>query len=321
MRFSLKLLCFLMCSAALTGQEDEANRGQLQEEQREINFDTFFYEALQQKAIGNFDKAIYALEECQDIDGENIAVLFEFSKNYFELSKYTESEYYANKALEIQAKNLYILRHLKEINLRQSDFEGAIKAQMRIIALRRDEEPEMIYIFIQAGKMDEAKDLLNNLISENRLPDSYEAIKQSLLQGKPQTLTEPEERTVSPQSNLDKLKDGYNEKKDYKSLIAVLDNELKTRQFSLLLEDSRLALSLYPEQAYIYLIHGIALYNFRKYREAIKILDNGREWIADDPKLEAKFYENLSLAHKALGENVKATEYYNHMIELKDGQK
>ena len=321
MSFSSKLICFLLCSAALTGQEDEAMRSQLQEEQQEINFDTFFYEALQQKAIGNFDKAIYALEECQDIDNENIAVMFEFSKNYFELSKYTESEYYANKALEIQAKNLYILRYLKEINLRQSDFEGAIKAQMRIIAERPDEEPDMIYIFIQAGKMEEAKDLVNKLTSENRLPDSFDAIKQSLLQEKSQTLAEPEERPVSPQSNLDKLKDTYKEKKDYKSLVAILDNELKNRQFSLLLEDSKLALSLYPEQAYVYLMYGIALNSFRKYREAIKVLDDGKEWIAADPVMEAKFYENLSLAHKALGENIKATEYYNKMIELKDGQK
>jgi len=310
-----------MFSAALFGQEDEAMRTQLQEEQQEINFDTFFYEALQQKAIGNFDKAIYALEECQDIDGENLAVMFEFSKNYFELSKYTESEYYANKALEIQPKNLYILRHLKEINLRQSDYEGAIKAQLRIIALKPDEEPEMIYIFIQAGKMDEAKDLLNKLILENRLPDSFDAIKQSLLQVKPQTLTEPEVKTVLPRSNLEMLKDVYKEKKDYKSLVAVLENELKTKQFSLLMEDSKLALSLYPEQAYIYLMHGISLNSFRKYREAINTFENGMEWIVDDPNTEAKFYEQLSLSHKALGENIKATEYYNKMINLKDGQK
>lgn len=316
----LKLLSFFFVSFAF-GQEDEAMRTQLKEEQQEINFDTFFYEALQQKAIGNFDKAIYALEECQDIDGENIAVMFEFSKNYFELSKYTESEYYANKSLEIQPKNLYILRHLKEINLRQSDYEGAVKAQIRIVALKPDEEPEMIYIFIQAGKMDEAKDLLNKLISENRLPDSFDAIKHSLLQDIPQALTEPEVKPLLPQSNLEKLRDVYKEKKDYKSLISVLENELKTKQFSLLMEDSKLALSLYPEQAYIYLMHGISLNSFRKYREAINIFENGMAWIADDPDMEAKFYEQLSLSHKALGENVKATEYYNKMIKLKDGQK
>lgn len=315
----LKLLCFFFVSFAF-GQEDEAMRTQLQEQQ-EINFDTFFYEALQQKAIGNFDKAIYALEECQDIDGENIAVMFEFSKNYFELSKYTESEYYANKALEIQPKNLYILQLLKEINLRQSDHEGAIKAQIRIVALKPEEEPEMIYIFIQAGKMDEAKDLMNKLISENKLPASFEAIKHSLLQDIPQTLTEPEVKPLLPQSNLEKLKDVYKEKRDYKSLVAVLENELKTKQFALLMEDSKLALSLYPEQAYIYLMHGIALNSFRKYREAINLFENGMEWIVDDPITEAKFYEQLSLSYKALGENVKATEYYNEMIKLKDGQK
>ncbi|MDH3322285.1 MAG: hypothetical protein OEM04_04795, partial [Flavobacteriaceae bacterium] len=49
-------------------QEDVASSEAMLIEQQNINFQTFFFEALQQKAIENYDKAIYALEACKNID-------------------------------------------------------------------------------------------------------------------------------------------------------------------------------------------------------------------------------------------------------------
>ena len=63
------------------------NMAELQEEQKELDFQKFFFDALQQKAIGNYDKAIEALENCQNIRKDDVAVIFEFSKNYFEQEK------------------------------------------------------------------------------------------------------------------------------------------------------------------------------------------------------------------------------------------
>lgn len=319
MKFYGRWLAILGIPLGIFAQEDEAMRLKIQEEQQEVNFDTFFYEALQQKAIGNFDKAIYALEECQDIDAENLAVMFEFSKNYFELNKYTESEYYAQKALVIDPDNLYIIRHLKEINLRQNDFEGALLAQKLIIQQKPDEESELIFIFLRAGRIDEAKEVVLKLEGEGRLPDSFDSIKQSLLQDKTQAFLEQEvEAPLPPLSNLEKLKESYEEKKDYSSLMEILENELKTKQFLELLKDSEKAVELYPAQPYVYLMHGIALNQVRKYTEAIATLNNGLEMIVEDKETEAKLMEQLSLAYKASGDKKMALEYYNKMLELRD---
>ena len=65
--------------SAIWAQEDLVSTEEMLIEQQNINFQTFFFEALTQKAIGNFDKAIYALEACHDIDKNNFAVLFELS--------------------------------------------------------------------------------------------------------------------------------------------------------------------------------------------------------------------------------------------------
>ena len=63
----------------LWAQEDVVSTEEMLVEQQSINFQTFFFEALAQKAIGNYDKAIYALEACHDIDKKDRAVLFELS--------------------------------------------------------------------------------------------------------------------------------------------------------------------------------------------------------------------------------------------------
>ena len=45
-------------------------------------FQDSFYESLKQKGIENYDKAIEALEKCQQSQPENPIVFFELGKNY-----------------------------------------------------------------------------------------------------------------------------------------------------------------------------------------------------------------------------------------------
>ena len=84
------------------------NIAELRKEQSNLDFEKYFFEALQQKAIGNFDKAITALEKCQDIKKEDKALNFEFGKNYYELEKYTEAEEFTKRALKQDANNLFM---------------------------------------------------------------------------------------------------------------------------------------------------------------------------------------------------------------------
>ena len=92
------LILFVCASISVDAQSDslaqvflaKKNIEELQNEQKELNFQKFFFQALQQKAIGNFDKAINALETCQNIKNNDKAVEFEFAKNYFELDKYLD---------------------------------------------------------------------------------------------------------------------------------------------------------------------------------------------------------------------------------------
>ena len=304
----------------VVAQEDVASREAMLIEQQNINFQTFFFESLQQKAIGNYDKAIYALEACNNLDKNNVAVLFELSKNYGFLSKYTEAEYYILKALEIEPLNLFLLRHLKEIKTNQNDYNGAIIVQNRIIEQKPKEEADLVILYIKSGEIENAISLLKKLNENDNLPPSLIPLKESLLQSDPE-ISEKEESDsfkTEPKSKTEILKDNYELKKDYNSLKLILERELKTKQFLELLEDSNKAIEIYPAQPFLYLMNGVALNSIRKYRDAIEILNSGLEYLVEDNELEAQFMEELSLSYKGLGENKTATFYYKKAMELRD---
>jgi tetratricopeptide (TPR) repeat protein len=305
-------------------------------EQQNINFQTFFFEALAQKAIGNYDKAIYALEACHDIDKNDRAVLFELSKNYGLQFKYTEAEYYARMALELEPQNIYMLRHLKDIKTKQNDFKGAIGVQNRIVLLNPEEEADLVILYIKSGEIDQAVSLLRKLDAENKVPEGLIALKESLLQQgeagsmgsvpslNPSESINPNEETDSqlmagPASKSETLLEAFERDKSYKNLVPLLERELKTKQFLDLLEHSEEGLSLFPAQPFVYLMKGTALIQLRKNKEAAETLQEGLDYLIDDPEMEYRFLEQLSLAFKAMGENKKATEYFNKAQEIKEG--
>jgi len=309
----------IVCSFPVLGQEDVVSSEEMLIEQQQINFQTFFFEALQQKAIGNFDKAVYALEACNNIEKNNVAVLFELSKNYDLLIKYTEAEYYVLKGLEKEPMNLHMLRHLKEIKTKQNDYPGAIKIQHKIVSLKAEEEADLVILYIKSGEIDNAIDLLKKLDDLNKLPEGLEALKESLLQSETGPTEELSEKMIEqePKRKVDHLKEEYTLKKDYNTLIMLLEQQWKTKQFLELLKDSEEGLSLYPAQPLLYLMNGRALNSLRKHTDALGILEEGLDYIIDNDQLQSEFFKELSLCHKALGNNKLATEYYNQATELK----
>lgn len=333
---NILVLTFLLHGGiALWAQEDIASTEEMLVEQQSINFQTFFFEALAQKAIGNYDKAIYALEACHDIDKKDRAVLFELSKNYTYQFKYTEAEYYARMALEQESENIYMLRHLKDIKTKQNDYKGAIGVQKRIIALNPEEEADLVILYIKSGEIDQAVNLLKKLDAENKIPEGLMALKESLLQqGEPDSMSSAQaldlsesqspnedmdrQLMASPASKTETLLEAFERDRSYMNLAPLLERELKTKQFLDLLKHSEEGLSLFPAQPFVYLMKGTALIQLRKNSEAVEVLQEGMDYLVDDPEMEYRFLEQLSLGFKAMGDNKKATEYFNKAQEIKE---
>jgi tetratricopeptide (TPR) repeat protein len=249
-----------------------------------------------------------------------VAVMFELSKNYAMLFKYTEAEYYILKGLESDPVNLYMLRHLKEIKTRQNDYPGAIKVQNRIISLKPEEESDLVILYIKSGEIDSAIALLKKLDELNKLPEGLVALKDSLLHDGEGPIDSNNHAVAEevPKNQVERLKDDYSLNRDFDSLMLLLDRQWKTKQYLDLLNDSSEGLTLFPAQPMLYLMNGRALNSLRKHQEAIDILNEGIEYIIEDPLLQADFYEELGLSHKAMGKNKEAAQYYKKALELKN---
>ncbi len=68
-------------------------------------------------------------------------------------------------------------------------------------------------------------------------------------------------------------------------------------------------LEIFPAQALLYLLNGVANNGLEKSDAAVESLETGLDFILDDPKMERDFYEQLSFAYTAKGDSKKAKMY------------
>ena len=321
------IISLLLLSISLSGvaQNDslaqvfkaQKNIEELQNEQKELNFQNFFFEALQQKAIGNFDKAISALENCQNIKNNDKAVEFEFAKNYFELDKYYEAEMYIKKALVKEPDNLYMLVLLKDIYNNQNNFKDALEVQKKILIKDPTSQLDLVSLYIKNHQIENAKQLLIDLdkkgiLSANLLPFYESLLKGSVLTPTSVTTSKPIEK-----QSAEELKKTYKTNNSF-AVIKLLLQKLNAKKQYLALENySKEAIELFPAQPLVYLMNGRALNQKKEYQNALQVLERGFDYIVEDVLLEANFYEQMGLSYKGLSQNVNASKYYNKAIALR----
>jgi len=68
-------------------------------------------------------------------------------------------------------------------------------------------------------------------------------------------------------------------------------------------------LEIFPAQALLYLLNGVANNGLQQSEAAIESLEIGLDFILEDPKMERDFYQQLSLAYSTKGDDKKAKMY------------
>ncbi|OAD91130.1 hypothetical protein A7A78_04780 [Aequorivita soesokkakensis] len=68
-------------------------------------------------------------------------------------------------------------------------------------------------------------------------------------------------------------------------------------------------LEIFPAQALLYLLNGVANNGLQKSDVAIESLETGLDFILEDPKMQHDFYQQLSLAYTTKGDSKKAKMY------------
>lgn len=306
-RLALFYLFFILFSLKTVSQDSIPEQKDLTEE-AELKFQQYFFKALSQKSIGNYSKAIENLEDCNQILQENTAVFFEFSKNYLALNKTLLAKEYINRALVKKPDNIWMLKHLVEIYVKERNYSKAIDVQQKVITQNPKEKEYLVRLFLYNREYKKAVDLMNALEKDKALSTSLKMLKQSLEARKNIGV-----KTESP-NDVSALKKSFDNEKSYKTLEKIL--KLSNDNINDLLNYSKLGIELYPSQSFVYLINGKALNMQKEYKNALLILQNGIDFVIED-NMEIDFYKEIAKAYKGLGNIDQENKYIKKAKQLK----
>jgi len=277
-----------------------------------LKFESAFFEALKQKAIGNYDKAIESLELCQTLDSTNVSVQFELSKNYFWLKKYFESKQTLAKAIKKEPQNIWLLEQAKNIAVAQGNYPEAIAYQKDIIAINPFKKTGLINLYLANKERNKVHDLIAVIEKEQGLNSSLKRIKKALLHN--QNLKKKIE--IAPQNtSLSALKKDYKTTNDFKILKRILKIESQQKDYNSLLNDATEALDLFPSQTILYLYAAQANNTLKNYKAALSHLDNGIDFVIDKPTRK-KYYLAYAKSYTGLNNTQKATYYKKMAAQL-----
>ncbi|MCB0454202.1 MAG: tetratricopeptide repeat protein [Aequorivita sp.] len=104
---------------------------------------------------------------------------------------------------------------------------------------------------------------------------------------------------------------------NYNLLKNTLLFQLEFKKYEAAAKLSAKGLEIFPAQALLYLLNGVANNGLEKSDAAIESLETGLDFVFENPKMEHDFYEQLSLAFSKKGDTKKANMYSEKAIAVK----
>ncbi|GGD49523.1 tetratricopeptide repeat protein [Muriicola marianensis] len=290
------LLLAVFLPLLVSAQEEESAEVFLEEYTDE--FQEYFFEALKQKGIENYDKAINALLRCKEMDPESPVIDHELAKTYRLNNQMGLAQEFALDALRKQPENLWYLSTYLELAGSRSLDLNVLKGQIPFENTRLKEN--LASLLVEKGKFDIASRLLKQLDQsefktrmEARIADSL-AVEDNNMVPEP---VEGEEEEPDP----------------YQTRVSRLQDLMEKANFGQLEAEATDALEAYPLQPFFYFMKGVALNGLERYESAEEYLLMGLDFIANDEELTNKFYKELATTYQGLGDPDKANMYLSRI--------
>ena len=144
-------------------------------------FEDFFYEAIKQKSIENYDKAIEALEKGKAIQPENPIVYFELGKNYLAQKKYKEAYDNFEKAAKMDPKNRWAWVGMYDVCYDTRDYNQAIVIVEKLVEFKEGYKEDLTSLYMNTQQYDKALELINELNAKFGKSDKRELYKADIL--------------------------------------------------------------------------------------------------------------------------------------------
>lgn len=204
--FTLFFIGITLFPAALKAQEPEDVAAVNDE------FENYYYESLKQKGIENYDKAIEALEKCENLQPKNAVVFFELGKNYYYQRKYKEAYDNFEKATKINPKNKWFWAGMYDVCYDTRDFNQAIIIVEKLIEFKEDYKEDLCSLYMSTQQYDKALTLINELNERFGKSEKRDNYKLQILQDSKYSGSEKD-------NLLDQIKKNPKEESNYISLI------------------------------------------------------------------------------------------------------
>ena len=103
---------------------------------------------------------------------------------------------------------------------------------------------------------------------------------------------------------------------DFNLVLTLFELAYDTQNFELLYQQSKKYLELYPNQAKVFLYNGIGAYKTERFKEAISVLNMGKDFVIEDNQLLLQFHFYLAETYHSLNKNIKSDEQFDKVIQL-----
>ncbi len=284
-----------------------------EKEEKYLKFQDFFFKALKERAQENYEKAILALDDCNTIYKDNVAVNFEYVKNYYDLKEYENALDFVNKVLQQKPKERYVLEMVVKINKNLRNYKEAINFEKQLVKINPDYKNALVYLYILNNQKDQARNVYQELEKAQLLDNRKDYFKRILFKTKN---TEKKKNVFTDVNSITFEKKQFQKQKNFKNLKVLLEKEIKLQKYKELVIDSSEGLSLFPAQPYVYYVNGYALNKQKRYKDALSSLEEGLDYVLDEDKtLKNKFYKELAITYQGLGDQKNYKKYNNKIVK------
>jgi tetratricopeptide (TPR) repeat protein len=145
-------------------------------------FQDHFYEAIKQKGIENYDKAIESLEKCIAIEPNNATLFFELGRNYAAQKKYKDAYDNYEKATQIDPKNRWAWVGMYDVCYDTRDYNQAIIIVQKLVEFKQEYKEDLTSLYMNTQQFDKALLLINDLNETLGKSEQREIYKSQILQ-------------------------------------------------------------------------------------------------------------------------------------------
>jgi tetratricopeptide (TPR) repeat protein len=312
------------------------------------NFEYYNELAITYLFAGQYDEAIKIYDELEEKIGVTEEIAVQKQKIYLLQDEPEKAVRELVKLTEAFPSNDKYYSMLAELYLAMGKDKQALNAYMKVLEIdpdnayiyisladyyRKRGDREQSFEYLKRGFANPALDVdtkINILLAYYTASEFYEELKdEGFALSEILISTHPDDpKAYSIHADLLFRDERFEEAREEFRMVLSIDSskyvvweqllfaEAELEDYDAMLNESRRASELFPNQPLPYLFSAVAYFQKENYNEAINILERGKKLVVGNDALLAQFYAYLGDAYHQTGQDEKAFETYEKTLKI-----